>query len=168
MTDRVSSMTWSASAARRRSLSVVVAMTLTHAASGDDASAYCPVLARVAALASTPDAFAGIAGRAREGNYLDTTLPLPGWGDCAFYGLRAYTCDSLPFATAEEGGRAFVRILDETAACLSDGWQVDRDRASPGYAVLRNRRQTASITINTDRTARDEHVVRLILFLRGR
>jgi hypothetical protein len=34
--------------------------------------------------------------------------------------------------------------------------------------VVRDERQIASITINTDRIENDRYVVRLILFLRGR
>src|ERR1700730_965071 len=44
-----------------------------------DAAAYCPDLKRLAALAATKDRFAGIAGRPRDGNFVETTLPLAGW-----------------------------------------------------------------------------------------
>jgi len=46
-------------------------------------------------------------------------------------------------------------------------WTEDPSRASPGYVVLHDERQLASITINTDLTENGEHIVRLILFLRS-
>jgi hypothetical protein len=88
--------------------------------------------------------------------------------DCAFYGMRTYTCDSHGFQTAEGGDRALAKILDEVETCLRDGWAEDQSRASPGYVVLHDVRQSAAITINTDRTEQGEHIVRLILFLRSR
>jgi hypothetical protein len=144
----------------------VMALTPTVSAA-DGASAYCPALTRVAALVNTKERFASVIGRPREGNYLETTLPLPGWGDCSFYGTRTYTCDSLPFATAGEAERAFAATLEDVKACLRGGWVEDESRASPGYAVLHDAQQVASITINTDQTETSQHVVRLILFLRS-
>jgi hypothetical protein len=64
--------------------------------------------------------------------------------------------------------RAFERTLGAVRGCLLDGWTEDGSRASPEYAVVRDERQIASITINTDRIENDRYVVRLILFLRGR
>jgi hypothetical protein len=57
--------------------------------------------------------------------------------------------------------------VNEVKSCLRDGWAEDPSRASPGYAVIRDGRQVASITMNTDQTDENEHVVRLILFLRS-
>ncbi len=129
---------------------------------------YCPALTQIAALLNDKERFASIIGEPRQGNYLETKLALPGWADCAFYGRRTYTCDSLPFATAQEAERAFARTLDEVKNCLRDTWSEEPSRASPGYAVLHHERPAASITINTDQTEKSEYVVRLILFLRGR
>jgi hypothetical protein len=137
-------------------------------ARADDVPAYCGELRQVAAAALTKGRFAGIIGTPRAGNYLDTTVPLPGWEDCAFYGTRTYTCDSDAFRTAEEGDRALANIVGEVKACLRDGWAEDQSRESPGYVVLHSNRQVAAITINTDRSEKGEHIVRLILFLRGR
>jgi len=136
-------------------------------AGADGAAAYCPALTQIAALVSTKERFASIIGQPREGNFLETTLPLPGWGDCSFYGTRTYTCDSLPFATAADAERGFATKLEEVKECLRTGWAEDQSRASPGYAVLHDDRQIASITINTDQTERNEHIVRLIMFLRS-
>lgn len=132
------------------------------------AETYCPALMQVTAFVEAKDRFAGIIGEPRQGNYLATKLALPGWADCAFYGTRTYTCDSLPVQTAEEVERAFARTLAEVKDCLRDKWSEEPSRASPGYAVLHRERPAASITINTDRSDKNEHVVRIILFLRGR
>ena len=142
-------------------------MAQIPAADADDAPTYCPALTHVTALVNTKERFASIIGQSREGNFRETTLPLPGWGDCSFYGTRTYTCDSLPFKTASEAERAFATTLDEVKGCLRGSWAEDQSRASPGYAVLHDARQVASITINTDQTEKNEHVVRLILFLRS-
>jgi hypothetical protein len=137
-------------------------------AQADDVPAYCPELKQVAAAALAKDKFAGLVGAPRAGNYLETKVALPDWQDCALYGTRTYTCDSHGFRTSEEGGRAFTKTIGEVKACLRDGWAEDESRASPGYVVLRDRRQVASITINTAEADKGEHIVRLILFLRSR
>jgi hypothetical protein len=146
----------------------VIAAAPVHAAPAGEPAAWCPALRDVAALVRARDRFAGIIGRPREGNYFEANLPLPGWGDCSFYGRRTYVCDSQPLATADDVAAAFAKTLDDVKNCLRDGWAEDPDSASPGYAVIRDGRQVASITINTDRTDKNDHVVRLILFLRGR
>ena len=128
---------------------------------------YCVELKQVAALALAKDKFASIIGAAREGNFLDSKIALPGWGDCSFYGTRTYTCDSQGFKAADEGNAAHGKILEEVKLCLRGGWTEDPSRASPGYVVLHDDRQVASITINTDQTEKNEHIVRLILFLRS-
>jgi hypothetical protein len=156
-------------AAARICAAMVTASISTGAvAQADDVPSYCAELRQVAAAALAKDKFAGMVGKPRAGNFLDSTMALPGWEDCAFYGLRTYTCDSHGFKTAEEGDRALAKILGEVKACLRDGWAEDEGRASPGYVVLHDRRQVAAITINTDRTERGEPIVRLILFLRSR
>ena len=131
------------------------------------APAWCPDLKRVTDVAAT-NRLDAIAGPPREGSFRDTTLPLAGWRDCSLYGARTYTCDSHGFRTVEEGDRAFTKTIGEVKACLRDGWAEDESRASPGYVVLRDQRQVASITINTAEAEKGEHVVRLILFLRSR
>jgi hypothetical protein len=155
-------------AAARICAAMVTASISTGAIAQADDVPYCAELRQVAAAALAKDKFAGMVGKPRAGNFLDATIALPGWEDCAFYGLRTYTCDSHPFKTAEEGDRALANILGEVKACLRDGWAEDEGRASPGYVVLHDRRQVAAITINTDRTDRGEPIVRLILFLRTR
>ncbi len=131
-------------------------------------AAYCPDLQRVTALAATRDKFAAIAGQPREGNFLDTTLSLTDWRDCSLYGSRSYTCDSQAFATPDEAEKALASVVDEMRDCLGDGWIEDKSRSSSVYVVLQNAQIAASMTLSTDVTDRKEHVVRLILFLRGR
>ena len=131
-------------------------------------AAYCPDLKRVVALAATQEKFASIAGQPREGNFRDTTVPLTDWRDCSLYGLRSYTCDSRAFATADAAEKALAGIVDEMRNCLGDGWIEDKSRSSSVYVVLQNAQIAASMTLSTDVTDRKEHVVRLILFLRGR
>jgi hypothetical protein len=138
------------------------------AAWADEAPAYCAALKQVTALVLAKDRFASIIGPPREGNFLEAKIALPGWGDCSFYGTRTYTCDSRGFKTAEEAERAHAKVLEEVKSCLRDAWSEDPSRASPGYVVVHDARQLASITINTDQTEKAEHIVRLILFLRSR
>ena len=156
------------SSLRRAGAAALLFAVPLQSAQAEELPSYCSVLRDVATLALGKDRFKSIIGTPREGSFLETTLPLPGWADCSFYGTRTYTCDSRPLDTAAEAQRAFDRTLGEVKDCLREGWAEDSSRASPGYAVVRDGRQTASITINTDRIENDRHVVRFILFLRGR
>jgi hypothetical protein len=131
-----------------------------------DAASYCADLKRVAALALAGDRFASIAGKPREGNFRDTTLPLTGWKDCSLYGAGMYTCDSQELTTAEEAEKTQARIVDQILSCFAGTWLEIKDRSSPSYAVLHPTRGSASITLSLDENDKKEHVVRLILFLR--
>jgi hypothetical protein len=157
-----------ASLLRHAGAAAMMVAVLLPAARAEELASYCPVLREVAALVQAKDRFKSIIGKPRDGSFLETTLPLPGWSDCSFYGTRTYTCDSRPLDTSTEAERAFQRTLGDVKTCLSERWAEDGSRASPGYAVVRDERQTASITINTDRIENDRYVVRLILFLRSR
>ena len=126
---------------------------------------YCSDLKRVAALALTTEKFASIA-KARQGNFIDTTLPLTGWGDCSLYGAGTYTCDSRGLTSARAAEQAQAETLREIAACFGDTWTQAHDRSSANYVVLHSRAAPLSITLSTDQTDKDEHVVRLILFVR--
>jgi hypothetical protein len=130
-------------------------------------AAYCPQLKQVAALAAAKERFAAIAGPPRHGDFHDTTLPLPGWSECSIYARRTYTCDSPGFGAAEQAAQEQARLLHEIKACLGDAWAEAEDRSSSGYAVLHGE-EGVSITISLDQNHAQEHVVRLILFLRGR
>jgi hypothetical protein len=131
-------------------------------------AAYCLDLKRVTDLAATKDKFSSIAGQPRDGNFRDTSLPLTGWRDCSLYGPRSYTCDSRPLQTSEEAEKALATIMGDIGGCLGPGWIEDKSRSSSVYVVLQNAQSVASITLSTDLTEKQEHVVRLILFLRGR
>ena len=130
-----------------------------------DATAYCPDLKRLAALAATKDRFAGVAGRPREGNFLETTLPLAGWSNCAIYGRRSYTCDSDKVATAAAAEKRQAKILNEVKECLGDDWSEVKERSSSSYVVLHDARSTTSITLSTD-ISEGDHLVHLIIFAR--
>src|SRR5215470_698813 len=84
--------------------------------------AYCPDLQRLVTLALTKERFATIAGKPRQGNFLDTTLPLTGWQDCSVYGSRTYTCDFQVFGSADAAAKAQAVILGEIKSCLGEGW----------------------------------------------
>jgi hypothetical protein len=128
---------------------------------------YCSELKQVAGLALTKERFASIAGAPREGNFVNTSLPLTGWRDCSLYGLGTYTCDSQNVGTAEEAEKEQARTLRQIKACLGDGWAEAKDRSSASYVVLHSAAWPISITLSTDQTDNKEHVVRLILFRRG-
>ena len=152
----------------------ILALALANvpiAAGAQDASSrptpYCPELKRVVELATTKERFAFIAGKPREGHFVDTNLALTGWKDCALYGRGTYTCDSPELDSAEEVERAQAEILQQIKVCLGEAWFEAADRSSPGYVVLHASRQPLSITLSWDQTADRKHVVRLILFVRG-
>jgi len=132
------------------------------------AAAYCADLLRVTDIAATTHKFAVIAGKAREGNFLDTSLPLAGWKDCALYGIRTYTCDSPGFATATGAQSALAGLVNDVTACLGEGWAADKSRSSRDYVVVQNAESTLSMTLSTDAPNPTEHVVHLVLFVRGR
>jgi hypothetical protein len=129
--------------------------------------AYCPDLQRVVALAMTNERFAPISGQPREGNFLDTSLPLTGWKNCSLYGRATYTCDSNEFKTSEEATQAQAAAIAQIKSCLGETWAEAEERSSPGYRVLHTTAVPVSITLSTDETDRKGHVVRIIIFVRG-
>jgi hypothetical protein len=128
---------------------------------------YCSDLKRVEELATTKERFASIAGKPREGHFVDTSLALAGWKDCSLYGAGTYTCDSPALDNTADVEKAQAEILQQIKACLGGAWSEAADRSSPGYVVLHASRQPVSITLSWDQTADGKHVVRLILFVRG-
>ena len=131
-----------------------------------EAPAYCSELKQITALAVTKEKFASITGKPRNGNFRDTTLELTGWRDCSLYGPATYTCDSQPLATAENAETVQASAMHDIKACLGKAWSEAGDRSSPRYVVLHHAGRPLSITLSTDQTDRNEHVVRLILFVR--
>src|SRR6516162_581558 len=97
------------------------------------APSYCFDLTRVVDLAMTKERFASIAGRPRQGSFVDTSLVLADWKDCSLYGAASYTCDSSEMDTAEEAEKARAAILDQIKACLGAGWAETAERSSPSY-----------------------------------
>src|SRR5262245_62536109 len=130
------------------------------------APSYCFDLSRVVDLAMTKERFASIAGRPRQGSFLDTSLVLPGWKDCSLYGAATYTCDAAEIATAEEAERARAAILDQVKASFGAGWAEAAERSSPSYVVLHDAVRPVAITLSTDQTDGKKYVVRLIVFVR--
>jgi hypothetical protein len=131
-----------------------------------DAPAYCSELKRVAALAATKEGFASIAGKPGEGNFLDTSLTLTGWRNCALYGAATYTCDSRELDSVQEAEQAQADVLQEIQSCLGDRWVIAPERASPSYVVLHDVKRPISITLSTDETADRKHIVHFIMFVR--
>jgi hypothetical protein len=127
---------------------------------------YCSGLKQVAALAMSKERFASIAGKAGEGNFVESRLVLAGWDNCSLYGATTFTCEAPPTATAQQAEQAQARILREVQACLGEGWSEAKDRSSAGYAVLHHAQRPISLTLSTDQTDKAQHVVRLIMFLR--
>jgi hypothetical protein len=114
----------------------------------------------------TKDRFASIAGKPREGNFMDTSLALTGWKDCSLYGAGTYTCDSHGLPTAQEAEMAQATLLRELKSCLGDAWIEVKDRSSSGYAVLHNAARPISMTLSADETDKKENVIHLIVFVR--
>jgi hypothetical protein len=126
---------------------------------------YCVDLKQLNNLAMSQGRFSPIIGKAREGNFRDTTLPLSEWKNCAFYGTTTYTCDSPAFETAQDAIEAQGRIAKDILACFAGTWTEVPEQTSSDFLVLHPKLGPASITLNLDRTDQG-HIVRFILFLR--
>jgi hypothetical protein len=133
---------------------------------GLEAPSYCSDLQRVTSLAMTRERFAAIAGKPREGNFLETSLALTGWNNCALYGAATYTCDSPALSSAQEAERMQAELLRQIKTCLGEGWAEATERSSPNYVVLHNALRPVSITLSTDQTDDGRHVVHLSVFVR--
>ena len=144
---------------------VVLALSAGTARTPSAAVPYCENLKDVILLAASRDKFASIAAKPRDGNFSDTSLPLPGWKDCSVYGSRTYACDNEDFGPAEEAGKVQAKIVQEIRTCLNDTWAEDKNRSSPGFVVLNHPIGFVTMTVSTDEKAKGEYVVRLILFL---
>src|SRR5262245_57007858 len=133
---------------------------------GSQAPSYCSDLQRVTALAMTRERFAAIAGKPREGNFVETSLALTGWNNCALYGAATYTCDWPALDSAQDAQQAQAQLLRQIQACLGEGWAEATERSSPTYVVLHNALRPVSITLSTDQTDDRRHVVHLNVFVR--
>jgi len=132
---------------------------------GSQAPPYCFDLSRIADPV-TKERFASIAGRPRQGDFLETSLVLSAWKDCSLYGAATYTCDSAEMDTAEEAEKAQSATLRQVKSCLGAGWAEALERSSSSYVVLQNAARPVSITLSTDQTDSKKHLVRLIVFVR--
>jgi hypothetical protein len=141
------------------------AMTLAQDA-GPQAAPYCSDLKQVVALATTREKFASITGKPREGNFVDTSLTLTGLKDCSLYGPGTYNCDSPELGTAEEAEQSQATMLGQIKACLGETWVEAKEKSSSRYVVLHSAGWPISITLSTDQMDNQQHVVRLILFVR--
>src|SRR5262249_47347739 len=130
------------------------------------APSYCFDLSRVVDLAMTKERFASVAGRPRQGSFLDTSLVLADWKDCSLYGATTYTCDSSEMDTAGEAEKAQAATLQQGKAWLGGGWAEAAERSAPSYVVLHDAARPVSITLSTDQTDGKKYVVRLIVFVR--
>jgi hypothetical protein len=148
------------------SVMVLAGWVTTALAQDPPVVVYCSDLTRLTTLALAGTQFASITGKAREGNFRDTTLPLTDWKDCALYGPATYSCDSQELKTAQEAQDALANTTDQILRCLAGAWVEIKDRSSPTYAVLHPARGAASITLSIDENDKKEYLVRLTLFLR--
>ena len=146
----------------------VVASTAQSFAQGSRAEAipYCAELKELNNYAMSRQRFAPIIGQPRSGNYRETSLPLTGWSNCAFYGSNSYTCDSAELTSREEAAKAQQRIAQEILSCFDGTWTEAPDQMGPDFVVLHPKLGPASITLNLGETDTKVHIVSLILFVR--
>jgi hypothetical protein len=147
-------------------LAIAAALTASTAALlAQEGVPYCAVLKEINNHAMSRDRFAPLIGKPREGNYRETTLPLPGWLNCALYGATTYTCDYPELKTAQDAVQAQARIAKDILACFAGTWAEAPEQSSGDFLVLHPKLGPASITLNLDQTEKG-HLVRLIMFLR--
>jgi len=154
---------------RQLVISIAALMASSAPATTQDGSAnavpYCTELKQLNNLAMSQGRFAPIVGKPQEGNFRETTLSLPGWMNCAFYGTTTFTCDSSGFETAQGAIEAQSRIAKDILACFAGTWTEAPEQTSTDFLVLHPKLGPASITLNLDQTVAG-HIVRFILFLR--
>ena len=150
---------------RRLMISIAVLLASTVLGQGASDLSYCADLKQLNNFAMSQGRFAPIIGEPREGNFRDTTLPLTGWTNCAFYGATTYTCDSPELETAQDAVEAQSRIAKDILACFGGTWAEAAEQTSTDFLVLHPKLGPASITLNLDRIDKG-HIVRFIMFLR--
>ena len=126
---------------------------------------YCADLKHIANLAMTRERFSSIVGKPRQGNFRDTSKPLTGWKDCAFYGTNAYTCDSHGFASEVAAALAQKNMVQQILSCL-ETWTEAKEQSSSTYIALHPKLGPASITLSLDKDDDGNDVVRFTMFLR--
>jgi hypothetical protein len=153
---RTDMQTWAVSA---------MALAVSTAAMAQDAAFYCADLKDLNNHAMSRDRFAPLIGKPGEGNFRETTLPLTGWLNCAFYGTTTYTCDSPGLKTAQDAVQMQSRIAKDILACFAGTWAEAPEQSSGDFLVLHPKLGPASITLSLDQTDKGQ-IVRLTLFLR--
>ena len=151
-----------------KSSTLLVALLLTMPAAApaiSEPAPYCADLKHIANLAMTRERFSSIIGKPRQGNFRDTTMPLTGWKDCAFYGNNAYTCDSRGFPTGGAAALAQKEMVSQILSCL-ETWTEATQQSSPTYLALHPRLGPASITLSLDKDDDSKDIVRFTMFLR--
>jgi hypothetical protein len=141
------------------------AQSAGNASAATEPAPYCTDLKHIANLAMTRERFSSIIGKPRQGNFRDTSLPLTGWKDCAFYGTTAYTCDSRGFASESEAARAQTNMVRQILSCL-ETWTQATEQSSATYIALHPKLGPASITLSLDKADDGSDIVRLTMFLR--
>jgi hypothetical protein len=143
-----------------------VVLAVGGRATAQEPARSCAELDRIAALTATTEKFSTIAGTPREGDFSDTTLPLPGWSDCSVYGPRTYNCDSAPFSTSGAAEQAIEQAAQAIAACPGGAWRRRPQQSSSSYQVLSHTKAPAAITLSTAPGEGETFVMRLIVFTR--
>jgi len=147
-------------------IAMIFGWTIPSLAQSPESVPYCQELKELNNYAMSQRRFAPIIGQPKEGNYRATSLPLPDWTNCAFYGTTTYTCDSAELRSHEEAARAQQRIARDILDCFAGTWAEAPEQMGPDFVVLHPKLGPASITLNLDETEGGRHLVRLILFLR--
>jgi hypothetical protein len=147
-------------------VAILLGWTIPSSAQSPESIPYCQELKELNNYAMSQRRFAPIIGVPKEGNYRATSLPLPGWINCAFYGTTTYTCDSTELKSHEEAAKAQRRTAQDILDCFAGTWAEAPEQMGPDFMVLHPKLGPASITLNLDETEGGRHLVRLILFLR--
>jgi hypothetical protein len=170
---------WTATVVKRRSCTRAARLLIVGwaAAAADapaaepsgvpDPAAYCENLLRLTDIAATSGKFSFVAGQEQEGSFRATTMPLAGWRNCLLYGPRTYTCEFGRFATVAEARHALAVNARDVTTCLGQDWAIDASRSSSDYVLVQSERDGVSMTLSTDTVGDNQHVVRLVLFVRG-
>jgi hypothetical protein len=141
------------------------AQPATNPPTTSDAVPYCADLKHIANLTMTRERFSSIIGKPRQGNFRDTSLPLTGWKDCAFYGSNAYTCDSRGFVSEDAAAQVQKTMVRQILSCL-ETWTEAPAQSSATYIALHPKLGPASITLSLDKDDDGRDIVRFTMFLR--
>jgi hypothetical protein len=130
---------------------------------GSEGPSYCSDLQRVTSLAMTRER-AAIAGKPREGNFLETSLALTGWNNCALTAPRPIPAIP-PRSTARKTRSARRRTScgKSRPASVKDGPKRPSARRPTMWSCTT---RSARFPSRTDQTDDSRHVVHLNVFVR--